>query len=278
RLQHALAERLVLSRVRARLGLDRLRVAATGAAPLAPEALRFLLGIGLPVCEAWGMTEVTCVATANRPGAVRIGTVGQVLPGVELRVADDGELLLRGPMLMRGYRGAPEQTAEVLDADGWLHTGDIGEVDRDGRVRIVDRKKELIINAAGKNMSPARIENALRVACPLIGWAVAIGDDRPYVTALLTLDSEAAAAFLAGRDEERADPSDLVDHPLIRQEIERGVTAANATLSRVEQIKKYTLLTDQWEPGSDEITPSLKIRRKPVQQRYAAEIAALYVT
>src|SRR4051794_23446017 len=214
-LQHAVAERLVLGPIRKKLGLDRVRFAATGAAAIDPEALEFVLGLGLPVCELWGMSELSCAATVNQPGAIRIGTVGTALKNVELRIADDGELLVRGPMVMKGYRNDPEKTAEALDTEGWLHTGDIATIDDAGYVRIVDRKKELMINASGKNMSPANIEGTIKVSCPLVGSAVAIGDDRPYVVALLTLEPDAAAAFASRHGIADASPAVLAADPAV---------------------------------------------------------------
>jgi Long-chain acyl-CoA synthetases (AMP-forming) len=278
RVQHAVAERLVLSAIRRRLGLDRVRFAASGAAAIDPDALEFVLGLGLPVCELWGMSELSCAATVNPPDAIRIGTVGTALPGVELRIADDGELLVRGPLVMRGYRNDPEKTADAIDADGWLHTGDIATIDADGYVKIVDRKKELMINAAGKNMSPANIEGTIKVACPLVGSAVAIGDDRPYVVALLTLDPDAATAFATAQGLPDASPAALAEHPAVRAAIEDGMQQANAKLSRVEQIKKFVILPDVWEPGGDEVTPTMKLRRKPIAAKYAPQIDSLYVS
>jgi long-subunit acyl-CoA synthetase (AMP-forming) len=272
------AEKLVLTAIRSRLGLDRVRFAATGAAAIDPDALEFVLGLGLPVCELWGMSELSCAATVNPPDAIRIGTVGTALPGVELRVADDGELLVRGELVMKGYRNDPEKTAEAIDADGWLHTGDIASIDGQGYVRIVDRKKELMINAAGKNMSPANIEGTIKVACPLVGSAVAIGDDRPYVVALLTLDPDAVAAFAAERGIADAAPAALAEHPELRAAIEVGMKEANAKLSRVEQIKKFTILPDVWEPGGEEVTPTMKLKRKPIAAKYAEQIEQLYTS
>ena len=276
--QHAVAERLVLSAIRRRLGLDRVRFAATGAAAIDPQALEFVLGLGLPVCELWGMSELSCAATLNPPDAVRIGTVGIALPNAELRIADDGELLVRGPLVMKGYRNDPEKTAEAVDPDGWLHTGDIASIDADGYVRIVDRKKELMINAAGKNMSPANIEGIVKVSCPLAGSVVAVGDDRPYVVALLTLDPDAAAAFARQRGIADAAPSALAEHPDVRAAIASGVETANARLSRVEQIKKFAILPEPWEPGGDEITPTMKLKRKPIAAKYAGQIEQLYAS
>ncbi|MGI8678295.1 MAG: AMP-dependent synthetase/ligase [Jatrophihabitans sp.] len=274
--QHAIAEKLVLSTIRAKLGLDRVKFAATGAAAIDPEALEFVLGLGLPCCELWGMSELSCAATVNPPDAIRIGTVGKALHNVELRIAGDGELLVRGPLVMKGYRNEPEKTAEAIDTDGWLHTGDIATIDEDGYVRIVDRKKEIMINAAGKNMSPSNIEGTIKVSSPLVGSAVAIGDDRPYVVALVTLDADAAAIFAQQHGLDDASPKALADDPAVHAAIDVGIKAANERLARVEQIKKFTILPVVWEPGGDEVTPTMKLRRKPIAAKYAAEIEELY--
>jgi long-subunit acyl-CoA synthetase (AMP-forming) len=249
--------------VHERLGLDCAEWLASGSAPIAPQVLEYFASLGMPVIEGWAMSETGCSGTINPPDAIRVGTVGKPVPEMEARLLDDGELLVRGPSVMRGYRNDPEKTAAALDSDGWLHTGDIAEIDDDGYVRIVDRKKELIINAAGKNMSPANIEQALKSASPLIGQACAIGNRRPYNVALLVLDPEAAA----GRG---ADDSD------IRREVAAAVERANAQLSRVEQIKRYALLPDDWIPDSDELTATMKLKRRGITEKYAAEIEALY--
>ncbi|MGY0499430.1 AMP-dependent synthetase/ligase [Nocardia sp. FBN12] len=276
RIQHRVAERLVLSTLRRRMGLDRVRGALTGASPIAPEAMTFIIGLGIPVCEAWGMTETSAVATVNRPDAIRLSTVGQALPGTEVAVADDGELLVRGPLVMRGYRDDPEQTAAAIDAEGWMHTGDVGSIDADGYVRILDRKKELIINAAGKNMSPSNIEGAVRVSCPLVAAVIAVGDNRKYVTALLTLDPDACAAYAQRHALPDSTPAALATHPDVVAAIEAGIAAANERLSRVERIKKHTVLPMIWEPGGDELTPKMSLKRKIITQKYAAEIEAMY--
>ena len=187
------------------------------------------------------------------------------MPGIELKLADDGEVMLRGRVIMKGYRNMPEKTAEALTDDGWLLTGDVGEFDEQGYLRIVDRKKELIINAAGKNMSPAAIEAKLKAASPLIAQAVAIGDNRPYNVALLTLDHETLAARGLG-------PADAE----VAAEVAAAVDAANARLSRVEQIKRYEVLKGEWAPGGEELTPTMKLKRRPIERRYEAEIDALY--
>jgi long-subunit acyl-CoA synthetase (AMP-forming) len=242
------------------------------------HVLEFFAALGLPINEGYGMTESSAVATMNREGARRLGTVGRPLPGVEARLADDGELLVRGRLVMRGYRNNPGKTAEAVDADGWLHTGDIAEIDGDGFVKIVDRKKELIINAAGKNMSPANIEAAIKAGSSLVGIAVTIGDARSYNTALIVLDPESARAFASRQGIEHGPIEDLAADARVRAEIAAAIERANATLSRVEQIKKHTLMPGEWIPGGDELTPTLKLKRKPIAAKYADVIEAMYAS
>jgi long-chain acyl-CoA synthetase len=262
--------------IRAKLGLEEADTLISGAAPIAVEVLEFFAALGLEICEVWGLTETTLIATVSPRDAIRIGTVGRALPGIEVTLAQDGELLVRGPTIMRGYRKDPEKTTETIDSDGWLHTGDIGEIDPDGYVKIVDRKKELIINAAGKNMSPANIENKLKAASPLIGIAVAIGDRRPYNTALIVLDPDACAAFARDHGIEDSSPAAMARDERVQAAVAVAVTDANTHLSRVEQIKRHEILPHDWEPGSDELTPTMKLRRKPIAEKYAAEIDAMY--
>ena len=259
-----------------RIGLDQVRMAGCGAAPIPTEVLEFFISLGIPVQEVWGMSELTGVATINPRDAIKVGSVGVPLAGVEVKLADDGELLCRGPIVMRGYRGQPDETAEAIDAEGWMHTGDVAEIAADGYVRIVDRKKELIINAAGKNMSPANIEQKLKAASPLIGQAIAIGDGRPYNTALLVLDPDVCAAHAKRHGLPDASPAALCEDPGVQQEVARAVEAANEQMSRVEQIKRYRILPNDWLPGGDELTPTSKLKRKPIAERYASEIDALY--
>jgi long-chain acyl-CoA synthetase len=270
------ADRTMFSGLRAQLGLDNVVAVHVGAAPTPREVLEFFHAIGIELAELWGMSETSANGTINRPGNIKLGTVGQVSPGVELKLADDGELLVRGQCVMRGYRNKPEKTAEAIDPEGWLHTGDIAEIDEDGFVKIVDRKKELIINAAGKNMSPANIEGELKGSSPLIGQAAAIGDRRPYVTALIVLDPDFAQAFAAKHGLEGKSLEELADEPLIREEVQKGVDAANKRLARVEQIKKFHIVKGDWVPGGDEVTPTMKLKRKPIAEKYKEEIEALY--
>lgn len=272
----AQADELVLSKLRARLGLDELRWAVSGAAPIPKETIGFFAGIGIPICEVWGMSELSCVASTVHPSAARLGTVGKLLPGLQSRIADDGEFLVRGPLVMRGYRKEPAKTAEAIDSDGWLHTGDILEEDADGYLRVVDRKKELIINAAGKNMSPANIENAILASCPIIGAMVTVGDARPYNTALMVFDADSVAPYAAAHGLAEASPAALAADPGVIAQIAAGVADGNTKLSRVEQIKRFRVLPTLWEPGGDEVTLTMKLKRRPIAAKYADEIDALY--
>ncbi len=269
---HRAADEQALSAIRARLGLDRVRLALTSAAPTPPGVVEFVNAIGIPLTDAWGMSEVSGLATMNPPDDIRPGTVGRPIPGVEARLAPDGELLVRGPVVMRGYRGEPEETAAVLDADGWLHTGDIATIDADGYIGIVDRKKELLITSGGKNIAPAAVELAVRSNCPLVGQAVVVGDARPYLVALLVLDPEAVAAFAAAHGVEGEPATD----PAVRAAVAAGVEAANATLSRAEQVRAFDIVTDQWQPGGDLLTATMKVRRRPVLAAYAERVERLY--
>jgi long-subunit acyl-CoA synthetase (AMP-forming) len=248
----------------------------SGAAPIPNETLAFFAGIGIPIAEVWGMSELSCVASVSHPADARLGSVGKLLPGLEGKIAEDGEYLVRGPLVMKGYRGEPAKTAEAIDPDGWLHTGDILDVDADGYLRIVDRKKELIINAAGKNMSPANIETTVMAACPMVGAMLAIGDGRPYNTALLVFDADSVGPYAAQHGIAHASAEALAAHPEVIARIAAGVAEGNAKLSRVEQIKRFRVLPSLWEPGGDEITLTMKLKRRPIMAKYAAEIEELY--
>ncbi len=257
-------------------GVGDAELLVSGAAPIHPSVLEFFARHGVSICEGYGMTESTAIATLNLPGHQRVGTVGQPLPGVELTLADDGEVLLRGEFVMAGYRHDPNRTAEALDHDGWLHTGDIGRLDEDGYLTIIDRKKELIINAAGKNMSPANIEAHIKAETPLIAQAIAIGDRRPYNTALIVLDPDALAFYAHQRGLAEASIAILARDPDLWSDIAQAVQRANSHLSRVEQIKRFTVLDHDWPPGGAELTPTLKPRRDAITRRYAEEIEVMY--
>jgi len=256
----AKADELVLSKLRGMLGLDEVESVNVGAAPTPREVIEFFHAIGVPLAELWGMSETAGYGTCNPPDRIKIGTVGPVSPGAEIKLADDGEVLMRGAMVTGGYRNDPDKTREAIDDEGWLHTGDVGEFDEDGYLKIVDRKKELIINAGGKNMSPANIEAKVKASSPVIGQVIAIGDMKPYNVALITLDPDVAPAFSGD----------------VEAEVERGVAAANEQLARVEQIKRYKILADDWQPGGEELTPTMKLKRKPIHAKYASVIEDLY--
>ena len=272
----AKADEAMFAGLRGGLGLDEAVAVNVGAAPTPVEVLEFFHAIGIPIGELWGMSETCGVATCNPPDRVKLGTVGPPVAGVEIQLADDGEVLVRGDSNMAGYRNQDDKTAETIDDEGWLHSGDIGELDSDGYLKIVDRKKELIINAAGKNMSPANIESKLKAASPLIGQAIAIGDRRPYNVALITLDPDTAPGWAGKQGIEDDSLEAIADSEEAIAAVQEGVDEANAKLSRVEQIKKFKLLPDDWQPGGDELTPTMKLKRKPIADKYADEIEALY--
>jgi long-chain acyl-CoA synthetase len=264
----------MFSKLREHLGLDQVEACNVGAAPTSPEVIEFFHTLGIPLAELWGMSETTGAGTCNPPERIKIGTVGPPAPGIEVKLAEDGEVMIRGPVVMKGYRNLPEKTREAFTDDGFLLTGDIGEFDEDGYLKIVDRKKELIITAAGKNLSPANIEARLK-QIPLVSQAIAIGDRRKFISALLTLDPEAAKSWASehGVDE---DLEALSEREEVIAEVERGVAEANEGLARVEQVKKFRILPADWEPGGVELTPTMKLKRKPIAEKYASEIDELY--
>jgi len=275
RLQRALFDRLVFAKIRARLGLDNCLAAISGAAPISGEVLEFFLAIGLPIAEGYGLTENTAGATLNPVGQTRVGTVGKPLPGVEVRLADDGEILIRGGNVTAGYYKEEDKTAETFDADGWLHTGDIGSIDPDGFVRVVDRKKELIVTAGGKNISPANLELLLK-RHPLVGQACAIGDLRPFVSALVVLDPEAAPAWAKQHGLPSVSVEDLARDERVVAEVQRAVDDANEHVSQVERVKKFVILPAEWTAASEELTPTLKLKRRVIVEKYATEIESIY--
>ncbi len=270
------SSREVLSGIRAQLGLDQLNWVATGAAPTPDDVVEFFHALGIPIAEHWGLSETSGAATAGPPGGIRIGTAGKPLPGVEVALATDGEILVRGPTIMSGYRNADAVTREAIDPEGWFHTGDIGELDNDGYLRIIDRKKELIINAAGKNMSPANIEARIKSSSHLIGQCMAIGNGRPYNVALIVLDPDGCAAYARAHDLSASSVGDLAADPKIAEEIAAVVGRANAHLARVAQIKRFKILADEWQPGTDQLTPTMKLKRRAIETKYARDIEALY--
>ncbi|WP_151772486.1 AMP-dependent synthetase/ligase [Streptomyces abyssomicinicus] len=258
-------------------GLDRVTWSASASAPMSVDVVRFWAGFGVVIMDAWGLTETTGVTTSNSPKlGFRLGSVGRPMESVEVRIADDGEIMVRGTSLFSGYLQPDGSVRSALDEDGWLATGDIGRTDEDGYLWLTDRKKEMIITSTGKNVSPALVENALKEH-PLIGQAMVHGDNRSYLVALLVLDPEAAPAWAAanGVDAEGG-PAALAEHPAVRAEVDRAVAAANSRLNRTEQVKRYELLAEEWGPGGGELTPSLKMRRRVIREKYADALTGLY--
>jgi long-chain acyl-CoA synthetase len=268
-------DKIVLSKVRERLGMENVEIAITAAAPINSELIEFFHTIGIPLFELYGMSETTGPATTNLPGANRFGSVGRPLPGVEVKLLEDGELLMKGGVITAGYYKLPEATAESFDSDGWLHSGDLARIDEDGYVWIVGRKKDIIITAAGKNIAPAVMETTLGNH-PLISKAAMIGDRRKFLSAVIALDHEEAPAWAESHGLEYHDLASFSKLPQVRAEIERAVDEMNQKLARVEQIKKWLIAPDEWTPESGELTPSLKLKRNVVLERYAHEIEALY--
>jgi len=269
------ADAAVLTPIKGLLGLDQARNVISAAAPLPPEVASFFAGLGMKILDVYGMTETTGAFTTNTPAAFRLGTVGRPVPGIEVMIAEDGEILARGPLNTPGYLNLPEQTAALLDADGWLHTGDIGTIDDDGFVSVVDRKKELIITSGGENISPAAVENVL-VANPLIGQALAFGDRRKFVVALLTLDGEVAPAWARARGVEASSLAELAENPIVIEAVDEAVAAANEQLARVQQVKRWRLLPVEWTAESEELTPTFKLKRRVIHAKYADVIDELY--
>jgi len=265
----------VLTPMKAMLGLDRVEWAGSASAPMPLETAKFFAGLGFSIYDIYGMSETSGAVTACGPLAFRLGTVGRAQPGIEVRLAEDGEVLARGPVAIESYFENPEATAELLDDEGWVHTGDIGVFDEDGFLRIVDRKKELIITSQGKNISPSNIENYLKES-PLVGHALAYGEGKPYVVAILTLDPEIAPVIAGKLGLEDTDLAALAANPAILGIVGQAVDAANERLSRPEQVKKWTLLPVEWTAESAELTPTLKLKRRVVHANYAHEIDTLY--
>ncbi len=265
----------VLRPIRGLVGLDRAQDCITAAAPMPEETLRFFSGLGILLRDVYGMTENCGAVTCNRADAYRFGSVGLPSDGMEVRVTDDGELLVRGPINVSGYLNRPQDSAALIDDERWLHTGDVGWIDEDGFVYVVDRKKELFITAGGENVAPAAIESRLKEH-PLIGQALAYGDRRPYPVALLTLDGETAPGWAAARGIDTADLAVLAGHPEVLAEVQKAVDAANERLARVQQVKQWRLLPEEWTVDTAELTPSMKLKRRVIQAKYAGVIEELY--
>ena len=274
RLQHRLFDRLVYGKLRAALG-GRCAYAVSGGAPLGDRLGHFYRGIGVTVLEGYGLTETTAALTANLPDAIKVGTVGRPLQGTSVRVADDGELLFRGGQVFAGYWHNDEATAEARDANGWFHTGDVGEIDDEGFVRITGRKKEILVTAGGKNVAPAVLEDRLR-AHALVDQCLVVGDGQPFIGALVTLDPETLPAW-AEQHGKSADPAALVDDPELRAEIEGAVEEANKAVSKAESIRRFTILADTWTEEGGQLTPSLKLKRGVVMREHRDDVDALYV-
>lgn len=270
-----LARAIVFKHVRQSLGLDRVRWAVTGAAPIAPELLHWFLALGVDIREAYGQTETTGLATINPLGANRPGTCGPAAPGVELRIDATGEILIRGPVLFAGYRGKPEATAAAIDADGWLHTGDVGEIDAAGYLRITDRLKDILITAGGKNIAPTELENRLK-ASPYIADAVVIGDRRPFLTSLIMIDHDTVAAFAQDEAVPFTNYASLCAAAAVRDLIAGEVARVNRDFARVEQIKDFRLIDVLLTPEDEELTPTMKLKRRVIAEKFAPLIAAMY--
>ena len=268
-------EKLVFTKVRAGLGMDELVVAITTAAPSDPDMIVFFNALGIPLCELYGLSETSGPAISNRPSSNRIGTVGKPLPGVEFELAEDGEVLIRGGNVAAGYHRLPEETAETFDDGGWLHTGDLGSVDADGFLSIVGRKKDIIITAAGKNIAPSPIEMALKNHPP-VAYACVVGDNRPFLTALIALDGDEAHEWANSKGLEFHDLASFSQMPQVVAEMQSAVDEVNRKLSRVEQIKKFVIVPDEWLPESGNVTPSLKVRRMLVMEKYSEAIDQMY--
>jgi len=263
--------------LRSKVGLDRCTTAITSTAPCRPEVHEFWAALGLPLYEVWGMSELTGPATVVPMDDHQAPSIGRPMPGVEVRLGEDGELLVRGGNVMVGYYKEPGKTSDMIDAEGWVHSGDIAEPGPHGQYRIIDRKKELIITSAGKNISPANLE-ALAKSSPIIGQAVAVGDARNFISVLLVLDPQVAPAWAKAHGVAAASMPELAEHPAVIEEVRRALTAANSHLSRVEQFKRFTILPTEWSPESEELTPTMKLKRRVIYSKYGPQIEAMYAS
>jgi long-subunit acyl-CoA synthetase (AMP-forming) len=272
---YGLADRLVFSKVKARLGLDRARICVTSAAPISRATLEFFLSLGIPLLEVYGQSECTGPATVSTPGRYRTGKAGWALPGTEVEIAEDGEVLIRGPHVFKGYFKDPEATSAAIDAEGWLHSGDIGEFDRDGFLAITDRKKELLITAGGENVSPQAVEGQL-LGIPVVAQAVVVGDRRRYLAALVTLDPERIAAEAEAAGSPARDPSAAARCKAFHAHLHRQIEVVNARLARVQTVKRFAILPSELTIAGGELTPTLKLKRRVILAKYEKEIEELY--
>ncbi|MCB9730397.1 MAG: AMP-binding protein [Deltaproteobacteria bacterium] len=272
---HAIASKLVFSKVRERLGLDRCRLQVTSAAPISKDTLEFFLSLDIPLFEVYGMSECTGPATISLPGRYRTGKAGFCLPGAELKIAEDGEVCMRGRHVFKGYYKNPEATAEALDSEGWLHSGDIGVIDPDGFLRITDRKKDLIITAGGENVAPQLIEGQIK-AIPVVAQAVVIGDRRKFLSALLVLDSEQVAATAEALGSPARTSAQAAECPKFRAHLQQELDELNKSLARVQTIKKFTILPEEFSIEGGEMTPTMKVKRKVVNEKYSGAIETMY--
>ena len=275
KIQHAVFDKLVYSKLRAALGGNCI-AAVSGGAPLGARLGHFFRGVGVTIYEGYGLTETTAGITVNRPDALRVGTVGRPIGTVTVRIADDGELMVKSPLVFHGYWQNDQATSEAIDPDGFFHTGDIGEIDADGYVRITGRKKELIVTAGGKNVAPAVLEDRVR-AHWLVSQCLVVGDQKPYIAALVTLDPETFPTWLEEHGKAAGTPAaDLVDDADLRAEIQTAIDDANKAVSKAESIRKFTILPEDWTEAAGQLTPSLKLKRNVVHKEAEADIAALY--
>jgi len=275
RAAYALAYFSTFRKLKERLGFDRVRLAFSGAAPISPDVLRFFQAIGIPLREGYGMTEGTGVTCANQGDRVKIGTVGQALPGLEVKIAEDGEICFRGGNVFKGYFKNPEATAEVLEPDGWMHSGDVGELDAQGFLKITDRKKDLIITAGGKNIAPQNIENQLKFS-PYVNDAVVIGDRRKFLTAIIVIDEDNVVKFAQDNKIQYTTYASLTQHPEVHKLIQKEVDAVNKTLANVETVKKFTILPKKLYEEDGEVTPTMKVKRKYINQAFKDLIEGMY--
>lgn len=263
--------------LRAKVGLDQVTLAFTSTAPCRPELHEFWAALGLPLYEVWGMSELTGPATAVPEGAHQAPSIGVALPGVEVKLGDDGEILVRGGNVMVGYYKEPAKTGEIVDSEGWVHSGDIGQAGSNGQFQIVDRKKELIITSSGKNISPSNLESMAK-SSPIIGQAVAVGDSRSYICVLLALDPQVAPGWAKAHGIDSTSLSELAENPTVIEEVRRALSAGNTHLSRIEQFKRFTILPTEWSSESEELTPTMKLKRRVIHSKYQPQIEAMYAS